>query len=123
MKDQELDIIVNIAAKQEETKDCCWNKKDGETINQKDDSYPDKRDNPYGLNHCLNPERVIDLRILMPFFWKKHQQQTQNGENSPYFINGICLDDRKVSPLAIETCNSKHFRNQPGGFVSGEIGV
>jgi len=44
---QELNLEVNIAAKQEERKDCCRNKKNGKAIYQEEDGNPYEGNNPY----------------------------------------------------------------------------
>lgn len=59
---------MDIAAKQEESKNCRRNEENCKSVNKKDCRYPDQCYYPYGLRHCLNPEWIIDLGILMALF-------------------------------------------------------
>lgn len=120
---QELYIEVNIAAKQEQSKNCGGNHENGVSVNQKDDNKPYYRYYPNRLNQCLYPKWMMDGRILITLFGEKQDQQTKNGKYRSQFINNISLYHREVALLSIKTDNCKHFGNQEFRFVTGKIGV
>ena len=112
-----------VTAKQEESKDCRGDKKDSKTVYQKKYGNPYKWHNPYRLNQGLDPKGGIDITIFMTLFWKKQDQQAENGKDRAHLIYDIGLNDRKVAALTIKTCKSKNFKDQPGRLMACKIGI